>query len=96
VPKQLTDERKQACVETYMQFLQQYHEGEAFLQQTVTSNETSMHHYEPASKCQSMVWKHMSSPRTKIFNSVPSASKVILTLFWNFNGNILKHYQDHG
>jgi hypothetical protein len=31
LPKQLTDEHKWACMETYMQFLQWYHEGEAFM-----------------------------------------------------------------
>jgi hypothetical protein len=59
VPKQLTDEHKQAHMEMYMQFLQQYHEGEAFLQQTITGNETWVHCYEPASKHQSMEWKHV-------------------------------------
>jgi hypothetical protein len=52
--------------------------------------------YEPASKCQSMVWKHTSLPRTKKFRSVLSAGKVILMLFWHFNVPILEHSQDHG
>jgi len=43
-----------------------------------------------------MEWKHTSLPRTKKFKSVPSAGKVILMLFWDFNGPIHKHYQDHG
>jgi hypothetical protein len=78
-----------------MQFLWQFHEeGEAFLQQIVTGNETWVHHYEHASKHQRMKWKYISSPRTKKFKSVPSASKVTLTLFWDFNGPIHKHYQD--
>jgi len=53
-------------------------------------------HYEPENKHQSMEWKHTSLPRTKKFKSVPSASKVMLTLFWDFNRPILEHYQDHG
>jgi hypothetical protein len=62
--------------------LQQYHEErEALLQWIVTGEETLVHHYEPANKCQSMEWKHMSLPRTKEFRSVPSASKVMLILF---------------
>jgi hypothetical protein len=43
-----------------------------------------------------MEWKHTSLHRAKQFKSVPSAGKVILILFWGFNGSILKHYQDHG
>jgi hypothetical protein len=35
-------------------------------------------------------------PRTKKFKSVPSADKVMLTLFWNINGPILEHHQDRG
>jgi hypothetical protein len=50
-----------------MQFLQQYHEEEVFLQQTVTGTETWLQHNEPAGKHQSMEWKHTSSPRTKKF-----------------------------
>jgi hypothetical protein len=72
-------------------FCNYHHEGEAFLQWTVTGDETLVHHYEPASKCQSMAWKHTSSSMTKKFTSVSSARKVILILFWDFNGPILKH-----
>jgi len=67
VPKQVVDEHEQ-MLETCMQFLQCYCEnGETFLQQSVTSDETWVHHNEPACNCQSMEWKHMSSPRTKKF-----------------------------
>jgi hypothetical protein len=55
VPKQLTDEHRQACVEMFMQFLQRYNEeGEAFLQQISTGSGTLVHHFEPPKKCQSM------------------------------------------
>jgi len=73
------------------QFLQQYH-GKAFLQKIVTGDEMWVYHYEPVSKCQRMEWKHTSLPRTKKFKYVPSASKVMLMLFWDLNGPILKHY----
>jgi hypothetical protein len=49
-----------------MQFLQQYHEGEAFLQRTVTGDETWVDHYEPASKHQSMEWIHVLSKDKEI------------------------------
>jgi len=55
-----------------------------------------VHHYEHASKQQSIKWKHTSSPRTKKFKSVPSADKVMLTFFCDFNRPILEHYQGHG
>jgi hypothetical protein len=66
------------------------------MQQIVTGNETWVHHYEPASKCQSMEWKYTSLPRIKKFKSVPSASIVMLRLFQDFNGPIPEHHQDCG
>jgi hypothetical protein len=42
-------------METFIQFLQRYYEGgEGFLQCIVMDNETWVHHYGPASKCQSI------------------------------------------
>jgi len=65
VPKQLTDGHKRACMETCIQFLQKYPGvKEAFLKLIVTGDETWVHHYKRASKCQLMEWKHTSSPRT--------------------------------
>jgi hypothetical protein len=52
-----------------------------------------MHHYEHESKHQSMEF-HTSFPRPTKFKSVPSASEVMLTMFWDFNRPILEHYQD--
>jgi hypothetical protein len=68
-----------------MQFLKRYREAGEWL-----------HHYEPATECQSMEWKQASSLRTKKFRSVLSGCKVTLRLFWDFNGTILEHYQDSG
>jgi hypothetical protein len=54
-----------------------------------------VHHYEPASK--HYAWNgNASLPGTKKFKHVPPAVKVILSLFWDFNGTIFKHYHDHG
>jgi hypothetical protein len=66
------------------------------MQWIVTGNETQLYHYEPPSKHHNMEWKYTSLSRTKKFKSVPSASKAMLMLFQDFNGPILKHYQDCG
>jgi hypothetical protein len=71
-------------------------EGWASLKQIVTGNETWVHHFESASKYQSIEWKCMLLPRTKKFRNIHSASKVMLTLFWDFNGPILERYTDCG
>jgi hypothetical protein len=47
-----------------MQFLQRYEEGQAFLQQSVIGDETTMN---LQANVKSMEWKHTSSPRTKKF-----------------------------
>jgi hypothetical protein len=54
MPNQLTYEHKWADVEICMQVLQKHHEGEAFMQWSVTGSETWRNHHEPTSKCQCM------------------------------------------
>jgi hypothetical protein len=64
-----------------------------FLQWIVTDDEIWVHHYEPASKCQSMDTKHTPLPRTKKLKSVLS---VKLMMFWNNKEHLLKYYEDSG
>jgi hypothetical protein len=53
-----------------------------FLERIVTADETWAHHYEPESKVQSMAWKRPTLPVAKKFKSQPSATKIMLTLFF--------------
>jgi len=71
-------------------------EGDNFLQQIVTGDETWIHHYEPESKRQSMQWKHPSSPVAKKFKTQPSVGKFMLTVFWDSQGPILETYLERG
>ena len=71
-------------------------EGEAFLTQIVTGDETWVHHFAQESKRQSMEWKHPGSPVKTKFKSQPSAGKVLLTIFWDSQGVILEHYLERG
>jgi histone-lysine N-methyltransferase SETMAR len=97
VPKQLTEEHKATRVERCAVFLQQYREeGDTFLKRIVTGDETWVHYYEPESKQQSMSWKHPKSPAPKKLKSTASAGKVLLTVFWDWKGPILEHYQEKG
>jgi histone-lysine N-methyltransferase SETMAR len=43
-----------------------------------------------------MHWKHPASPLSKKFRTWPSAGKVILTLFWDFEDPTLECYQERG
>jgi hypothetical protein len=71
-------------------------EGEEFLARNIMGDETWIQYYEPASKRQSMEWRHTSSPVKKKLKLAPSAGKLMLTLFWDINGPILEHYQEKG
>jgi hypothetical protein len=72
VPKQFTDEHKQKHVHAIFAIIL-WRRG--FLQCIVTGNETWVHHYEPENT--------HHCPRQR-FKTVPSAGKVMFTLFWNF------------
>jgi hypothetical protein len=67
-----------------------------FLQRIVTAHEIWVHHYEPGSKAQIMAWKHLTSHVAKKFKSQPSAGKIMLTLFWDMEGEILVHFTPKG
>jgi histone-lysine N-methyltransferase SETMAR len=52
----------------------------------VTGFGTWIHHFEPEMKRQSMEWHHTTSPRKKKFKAIPSASKIMATVFWDSEG----------
>ena len=67
---------------TSLDNLQRYKtEGEAMLERIVTGDEIWVHHYQPESKQASRQWKHKESPTPTKFKVVPSASKVMITVF---------------
>jgi hypothetical protein len=85
-----TDEHKRMCSDSCSRHLAYYHEeGDNFLQQIVTGNETWVHNHQPETKWKSMQWKHPSSV-VKIFKTQPLASKLMLTIFWDSQGTILE------
>ncbi|XP_023727372.1 histone-lysine N-methyltransferase SETMAR-like [Cryptotermes secundus] len=97
VLRQVTDEHKLKNVLSFRAFMTCYHaEGEEFLVHTFMGDETWVHYYEPESKRQSMEWQHTSSPSKKKFKLVPSARKLMLTLFWDMDGPTLEYYQEKG
>jgi hypothetical protein len=64
-------------------------EGEIFLSQTVTADETWVHHFEPQTKRQYMEWHNPQAPQKKKFKTFPSGGKVVITVFWDCEGVIL-------
>ena len=49
----------------------------------VTGDESWIPHFDPEEKRLSMPYRHTSSPHPKKFKTVPSAGKILLTLFWD-------------
>ena len=93
VPRELTEKHKRRRVEICQTLLNRYNnEGENFLSRIVSGDESWVHHHSPESKRQSLEWKHPYSPVKKKFKSQLSAGKVMLTLFWNSKGPILKDF----
>ena len=64
VPRMLTDAQKAARMGAALIFLERYErDGNAFLDQIVTGDETWISHNTPTSKRQSMEWHHAQSPK---------------------------------
>ena len=67
-----------------------------FLQRFVTMDETWVHHFTPESKQQSKQWKHPGSPPPKKAKAVPSAGKVMASVFWDADGILMVDYLQKG
>jgi len=97
VPKQLKPEQQAMRMMTSLDNLQHYKtEGEAMLERIVTGDETWVHHYQLETKQALRQWKHKESPTSTKFKVVPSASKVMATVFWDMRGVLLVEFQEHG
>ena len=97
VPRMLTQEHKEHLMQVSQDLLNQYEtEGDSFLDRIITGDETWCQHYEPESKRQSVEWRHMNSPSKKKFKTLPSAGKVICTVFWDRKRVILLDFLEPG
>ncbi|UYV63353.1 hypothetical protein LAZ67_2003826 [Cordylochernes scorpioides] len=62
---------------------------EEFVNRFVTMDETWAHHFTPESKQQSMQWRHSGSLPPKKAKTVPSAGKVMVSVFWDSEAVLL-------
>jgi len=93
----LTEDHKGQQKAITSELLQRYrHEGDDFLLCIVTGDESWFHHFEPETKRQSMEWHHLHSPSKKKAKTVPSAGKVMGTVFWDAEGLILAEFLEPG
>ncbi|UYV84423.1 hypothetical protein LAZ67_X002121 [Cordylochernes scorpioides] len=62
----------------------------------VTMDETWAHYFTPESKQQSMQWRYSGSPPPKKAKTVPSAGKVMVSVFWDSEGVLLLDFPNKG
>jgi hypothetical protein len=79
-----------------LQHLLRYADEEDMLNRIVTGDELWVHHDQLESKHASMQWNHPSSPSAKKFKVMPSAGKVMLSIFWDSQRVLLVNFQKHG
>jgi len=91
VPRMLTDAHRAARMGAALMFLERYkRDGNAFLDQIVTGDETWISHNTPTRKRRSMEWHHAQSPkRPRKFKQTASARKLMASVFWDHQGILL-------
>jgi hypothetical protein len=81
VPKQLTGEPKRNRLIICQGLFNRYrNEGDAFWKALSLETRPWIHYYAPQSKCESMKWKHPTSPVKKKSKTQPLVGNMMLTL----------------
>ncbi|XP_063215963.1 histone-lysine N-methyltransferase SETMAR-like [Bacillus rossius redtenbacheri] len=98
VPKMLTDINKERRMASALSFLLRYaDDGEHFLTQIVTGDETWIHFDNEETKLQSQQWIHTFSPnKPKKFKRTFSTKKQMATVFWDHQGVLLVDFMEPG
>jgi histone-lysine N-methyltransferase SETMAR len=71
-------------------------EGNDFLKNIASGDESWVQNYDPKNKRQSMEYRHPGSPSVNKFKTVPLAKKFILTIFWDVRGVLYKEFLTEG
>jgi len=70
-------------------------ESDGFIDRIVTGDESWVHHYDPESKAESKEWRRPDSPRPTQPLQQASASKIMMTVFWDAGGILLLDFLPH-
>ena len=71
-------------------------EGDDFLLSIVTGDETWFHYFDTETKRQRMEWHHLDPPTKKKPKTMPSAKKIMGTVFWDAEGCVLIEFLEPG
>lgn len=92
VPRLLSDEQKARRVECSLEFLNRYEqEGDQFLDNIITMDETWLWEYDPETKAESSVWKTPNTPPPKKARVCKSGGKHMFVFFMDRRGMLLVH-----
>jgi histone-lysine N-methyltransferase SETMAR len=97
VPRLLTVAQKRVRMNISQECLDLFKRNPAeFLRRFITVDETWIHHYTPETKQQSKQWIGAGESVPKKAKTVPSAGKVMATVFWDSRGVVLIDYLQKG
>ncbi|KAL6257504.1 hypothetical protein P5V15_011074 [Pogonomyrmex californicus] len=97
VPRLLTLDQKRIRMNISKALLERFKRNESdFLRRFITVDETWIHHYIPETKEQSKQWTAKGEPAPKKVKTVPSAGKVMATVFWDSHGIVCIDYLEKG
>ena len=92
VPRLLSDEQKATSVECSTEFLNRFEmEGDQFLANIITIDETWIWEYDPETKAESSVWKTPRAPPPKKARVCKSSVKHMFVFFMDRRGMLLGH-----
>jgi hypothetical protein len=78
----LTDDKKRTRLDI-SRYLSRYEDEPDIIYPIVTQNESWFHHFDLESKKQSMKGKHPGPTTPKKLKRVPSARKLMASIFWD-------------
>jgi len=82
VLRKLTDHDRARRVSTSQEIVDVFESDPVkFVRQIITGDETRVHHWDPDSKVESIQWRHASSRTPWKFRTLPSARKLMATIF---------------
>jgi histone-lysine N-methyltransferase SETMAR len=97
LPRLLTADQKPTRMKISEQCSKSFNKNKTdFVRRFITMDETWIRHYTPKSKQQSKQWTEAGCLAPKKTRSVPSAGKVMASVFWNAEGILFIDYLEKG
>ncbi|UYV75225.1 hypothetical protein LAZ67_12002981, partial [Cordylochernes scorpioides] len=96
VPKDLTFDQKNARKETASLNLEAKTDDPELLKRVITGDETWIYGFDSETTQQASEWRFKNEPRPKKARKAPSKVKVILTVFFDYQGIVHHEFQQQG